>query len=956
MSEDQGKQMISNLRVLDESAYEELAGKLDALIAQAASSSRELEELFKQTENANTGAAQAKTELDKRLTLSARVLKVAKDQLQQVEQAVAALGQRQDRIDEVSAEVQGRLSEFHQHLEQAVGQVDEGVARAVDGLEQQRHAGAQARDRADNLLEASASVAERLGEVQGQLASGIERFEEGLGRALNQIERGSSQTDRASSKLDEQVFALKSRVTAFSDGIEQWLKPALEQMEATRRDAEDARQELGKQFADLSDRLHEAVGGLEGRLDSGLADMSQRQDLSELAGEAVKTHLADLHAMVSASAEQLERRCAELGEQAAEAIGSAVGPLVDRVESTGVSEDDLVSRLGETRSQIESAIAQLEKRFAPILKHLTERAAGAISARSELREYTLSLQDQVANALGQIEDRISEVEQRLQGAVGTQLGSVVERLEEQVSATRADLVGRASQDREQATRLEQRLADLQGQLSTVLEQVDERVADTLAGLESRDETANAEARIQLAQLADNHEQLGSAVGRLEEQVSAARADFGTRAPQDQDQASQLELISAQVKTGLTDLQLQLSAIYEQVDDRVASALAGLESRGALTNEEAAARLSELAGNHEQLGTAVARLEELLTAPVVDRDCGATGDQGQAARLERHLSDVKELLTGVAVRIDTGLEELQETKPADTGFEKGLAELREHVDTRVADALAGIDGQGPQVDGNAAARLSELATSHEQLNSAVGRLEEQLSVALADQGSSPPPPDAELAGGVEQQLARLSEQLAALGARIETEVQPVLASLQQREQDDGVEKSLADLHAQLTAITEQVDRRVADALSELDSRGQGNAGEADAPKPKGGSRKQATAAADGKAAPPEKKGPQQFVSALVSALNSGDPKHIRKFVADEYSESALQERPVKDRVDVYMSFRDEAGEVVLCHIDESDREEIVAVVQETDSPQRHRFVFALEPTPPHKIYVVNIDAL
>jgi DNA repair exonuclease SbcCD ATPase subunit len=948
--------MISNLRVLDESAYEELAGKLDALIAQAASSSRELEELFKQTENANTGAAQAKTELDKRLTLSARVLKVAKDQLQQVEQAVAALGQRQDRIDEVSAEVQGRLSEFHQHLEQAVGQVDEGVARAVDGLEQQRHAGAQARDRADNLLEASASVAERLGEVQGQLASGIERFEEGLGRALNQIERGSSQTDRASSKLDEQVFALKSRVTAFSDGIEQWLKPALEQMEATRRDAEDARQELGKQFADLSDRLHEAVGGLEGRLDSGLADMSQRQDLSELAGEAVKTHLADLHAMVSASAEQLERRCAELGEQAAEAIGSAVGPLVDRVESTGVSEDDLVSRLGETRSQIESAIAQLEKRFAPILKHLTERAAGAISARSELREYTLSLQDQVANALGQIEDRISEVEQRLQGAVGTQLGSVVERLEEQVSATRADLVGRASQDREQATRLEQRLADLQGQLSTVLEQVDERVADTLAGLESRDETANAEARIQLAQLADNHEQLGSAVGRLEEQVSAARADFGTRAPQDQDQASQLELISAQVKTGLTDLQLQLSAIYEQVDDRVASALAGLESRGALTNEEAAARLSELAGNHEQLGTAVARLEELLTAPVVDRDCGATGDQGQAARLERHLSDVKELLTGVAVRIDTGLEELQETKPADTGFEKGLAELREHVDTRVADALAGIDGQGPQVDGNAAARLSELATSHEQLNSAVGRLEEQLSVALADQGSSPPPPDAELAGGVEQQLARLSEQLAALGARIETEVQPVLASLQQREQDDGVEKSLADLHAQLTAITEQVDRRVADALSELDSRGQGNAGEADAPKPKGGSRKQATAAADGKAAPPEKKGPQQFVSALVSALNSGDPKHIRKFVADEYSESALQERPVKDRVDVYMSFRDEAGEVVLCHIDESDREEIVAVVQETDSPQRHRFVFALEPTPPHKIYVVNIDAL
>jgi hypothetical protein len=53
------------------------------------------------------------------------------------------------------------------------------------------------------------------------------------------------------------------------------------------------------------------------------------------------------------------------------------------------------------------------------------------------------------------------------------------------------------------------------------------------------------------------------------------------------------------------------------------------------------------------------------------------------------------------------------------------------------------------------------------------------------------------------------------------------------------------------------------------------------------------------------------------------------VASEYSDSALSERPVKDRVDVYMSFRDEAGE---------------------------RFMLALDPTPPHKIYVVNIDAL
>jgi DNA repair exonuclease SbcCD ATPase subunit len=117
--------------------------------------------------------------------------------------------------------------------------------------------------------------------------------------------------------------------------------------------------------------------------------------------------------------------------------------------------------------------------------------------------------------------------------------------------------------------------------------VDERVADTLAGLESRDETANAEARIQLAQLADNHEQLGSAVGRLEEQVSAARAEFGSRAPQDQNQATRLE-------QRLADLQGQLSTVLEQVDERVADTLAGLESRDETANAEARIQSSSAA--------------------------------------------------------------------------------------------------------------------------------------------------------------------------------------------------------------------------------------------------------------------------------------------------------------------------------------------------------------------------
>jgi hypothetical protein len=238
---------------------------------------------------------------------------------------------------------------------------------------------------------------------------------------------------------------------------------------------------------------------------------------------------------------------------------------------------------------------------------------------------------------------------------------------------------------------------------------------------------------------------------------------------------------------------------------------------------------------------------------------------------------------------------------------------------------------------------------------VGRLEEQVSAALTDLGSRTPPDEGQVAG-VERQLASLSEQLAALGTRLENDVEPILAVLQQRGQDDGIEKSLADLHAQLSTITEQVDKRVTDALSELDSRGQRTKRDAAARGPKAGPPKKPASGPTEETPPGEKKSPKQLIAALIDAVNSGDPRLIRKFVASEYSESALMERRVKDRVDVYLSFHEEAGEVVLCHLEDSGGEEIVAVVQETDAPQRHKFVIALDPTPPHKVYVVNIDTL
>ncbi|MHC4965644.1 MAG: coiled-coil domain-containing protein, partial [Planctomycetota bacterium] len=701
----------------------------------------------------------------------------------------------------------------------------------------------------------------------------------------------------------------------------------------------------------------------------------------------------------------------------------------------------------------------------------------------------------VAGALSGMESRGAEADaeaaSRLSELAGSheQLNSAVERLQEQVSAARTDFGDMASQEEDRATRIDEELHELQARLGKLSEGADERVADALAAMESRGAKADAEAAARLSELAGSHEQLAGAMVRLEEQVSAARADLGSRTSGESEQTTRLERHLGDVKdllagvaariddeaerareAGAVDAGFEkgLADLREHVDARLVDVLARLET-SAPGRDDDASQLSDLAGGQEQLRGAIARLDEQVTAALAEPAGGPSPESEQATRLEQHLGDVKELLAGVAARVDDEAERAREAGAADAGFEKGLADLREHVDARledvlarletsgpgrdddgasqlsdlaggqeqlksaiarlekklsavpvdtgsatakgkkpapgvqrqlaavseqlaalgariendvqpvlaslqgrdqdadkltavieqvdkrVADALSGLEGRGGQVDGEASARLSELAGSHEQLNTAVGRLEEQVSVALAGLGS-PTLPDEGQAAGVEQQLANVSEQLAALGARIANDVEPVLAVLQQREQDDGIEKSLADLRAQLSTITEHVDKRVADALSELDGRAVGSGADAAAPKSKAGPKKQPAPAAAGAARPAGKTGPTRLVAALIDAINSGDPKLIRKFVAAEYSESALMERRVKDRVDVYMSFHEEAGEVVLCHVEDSEAEEIVAVVQETDSPQRHKFALALDPTPPHKIYVVNIDRL
>lgn len=1089
MSEDKAKQMISNLRVLDESAFTELAGKLDSLIAQAASSGRELDGLFNKAETVNAGAHEVKSELDKRLVLSARVLKITKEQLHSVEQAVNALSARQSRVDELSNEVQGQLTDFHKHLGEAVSKVDGKVNDAVRGLDEQRRTNNEDRDRADRLIEAATKLTERCTQLQEQLTTGTQRFEEGLGRALADMQSGRSAADRASSKLDEQVFALKSRVTAFADGIEEWLRPALSKLEETRQDSGDAKRALQEQFDLLTSRLDDAVRRLDERIHTGLADLRSDGDAQP---DLSAADLADLKSDIRDAVASLERRSAELSDQTVEAVKAAVAPLSEQTGGDGHA---------EIRDHIQDAVRTIEDRLGTILvatEKVQEGMAAALAERAHAPESEGGGDEQLAaltagheelkNAVANLGEEIGSVGSRIKNVVEPVLASLqlkdgeadaggdgdlqakldalleqfdqrlaevvagldrgdaapapaedpriaelaggqeqvlanIERLAEQVSALDGRLDGEVAPALARigekgggpADGAEERLADLQANVAEVLTAIDT--------IRRREGLKNNEAVATIGELTANQEKIQAALERIENQAPAPAGDGGTTA------------LDTEVHQRLTDLSEKLSAVGARIKNVVEPVLASLQLREgesgvgqALADlQDQVASLSDKLGQGSAAGASpgsgggavldeklLMRLDEKLSAVLAHTatDNGSV-DAAPSPAIERDLQSIKDMLAGVAGRLDDHTDRLQDSAAPAGDLTAGLGRLREHVDARLNEILAGIGSGMPGGDGSGPS--PELLESHERLLSAMERLEEKLSGAPAFDGPADPQAPAALerdiislkellagiAGRLDEQLERapepgasdpglggsiselrehvddrLTEVLKRLDAgasaggeapaaadellsgaigRLEEHLSAVTdkmeTALAQKQQSKELEKSLADLQSQLAGIPDAVEQRVAAALRDLEVSGNGGA----TPRVTDG----ATSPQEKRSGPaptqPKPKSPKGFVTALIDAINTGDERAIRRFIGTTYSESALQERSIEDRVEVYVSFHEEVGTLTVCHIESTD-EQIVAVVQEAQSPQRHRITLTLDSTPPHLIYLVNIDTL
>ncbi|MHC4430082.1 MAG: hypothetical protein ACYS0D_15995 [Planctomycetota bacterium] len=439
--------MISNIRVLDERAFTEFAGKLSELIKEAATSSKTLDDLVTRTHSLSESATSAKSQLDQRLELSARVLKITKGQLDRVEGALGALNDSQRKVDDLSADLKKQLGQFNTHLEHAMEEVDQRVTKAVDGLEEQRRDGDQSRSELEQLLGLARRLGEHFASVEGQLAGGVEAFQQGLREALEEIASGNTRADRASSKLDEQVFALKSRVVAFADGIEQWLKPALTEMEAQRKDMGRVSDDVRQQFNELSARVGQALQDIEDRINIGLGDLSSRHQGSERETVSIRAALDDLRTQWT---EDIRTRL--------------VDELRAHIDATCVNQTDLAARLGELQGRLEASLNRVGDEVSATLDDFNTRTRNpdvdkdATAHRSQLADN----QAHLSEVLVRIEDRLSEALRGLDdhrdaeadfvashlSAIREQLSSLGSRMETEVEPLLATLRQRLRDDLE----------------------------------------------------------------------------------------------------------------------------------------------------------------------------------------------------------------------------------------------------------------------------------------------------------------------------------------------------------------------------------------------------------------------------------------------------------------------------------------------------------------------------
>ncbi len=789
------KRVISRVHVLDEEAFDELAGRLESLIAEAAASRARLADLLGEVQGAGAGVARRRGELDQRLQLGARVLDVTGQQLRCVTNAVGELAARQKGIDREAGELRGQLGEFLERLDEARRNLDDRAAEASSAVEAQRLGADTAREQLERLLGAATSLGERVGALQERLGGAIEHFEEGIRGALGEIRSGTRDSQRATSRLDEQVFALKARVAALTESVERWL-PALGP--AGRAPAPPAAgapplearlEDLGSRLGEVREQIAALRQSQERSGEAVAAELQKRlDDLGRTLGEP--RPIGDLRERIATVAHAME----QMGHRLDDALGR-LGTrlhqglcdlerhreeLAARASASEPREAEILERVAEVQDAlrgIEGAVrpADLERRLGDLRDHLAALARRMDGFRPAFDELRQKQETAGAEVAAEVQARLDEIGRRLDDGLGRAAEGLAARLSAALaavgdrSAAVADVRPAFEELRERQERTSLSIA---ADLRTQLEELGRRVDDARAQLGSRPVDSAL-----LEGLGDVQE----AVGRLATDVPRAAVAIDAKLSE---ALGRVEEREADESARVEDLRRRLGELREQVAAlargvaEVRPAIDGLrrdhQASGAAATAELQGRLADLA---RHVDDALGRLEARLEGPALLQ---RVGDVQEA--VERLATQMPRATVAIEAKLSEALGRVEERGADESARIEDLRRRLGELCEQVAGLIGGVAGVRPAID--------DLRQRHEAAEAAAA---------------------AELPGRLEELDRRLDVTLERLGTRLDQR----LGELERRREGDPGERVLRELREQVAALA----RGIEAAAAAIEERGQ-----------------------------------------------------------------------------------------------------------------------------------------
>jgi hypothetical protein len=384
-----------------------------------------------------------------------------------------------------------------------------------------------------------------------------------------------------------------------------------------------------------------------------------------------------------------------------------------------------------------------------------------------LEKVIVALEARLTEHVGQVDRRLAEIDAQVAldlKAVDTHTAAqtnAVEKAIQQIEAQVRDYVGAAQQSSaEQISGVDRKLSALQEALPAKFREIIEagrqsmeaRVALELTALENRVSSRGVTSE----QFQDLQANLRGEVEALSGRLSTQMRDL---AEHQQSQTAPLQQALQQLETKLTTLREELPPKIRQIVEAVEASMDARISAG-----------------DQQAGDQVASLEHALAALRAEMPSAGGFQQAVDDNLRRHAEQVGAL--------DQKLTVLQEELPPKI---KAIVDaVRESLDARMAVDLQGIEERHSAQIQQAEARFSEA--------------QEQFRQRLAAESKTP---------ALEQSLAKLQADLAAMDARIETSVADHMAGLEQHaaQVTAGVAAELESLQAQHRNQIEQLEARL-----------------------------------------------------------------------------------------------------------------------------------------------------